>query len=68
MFSLEEALLEQILRSGPESELLVDLDVQFGPLTLQFPPAGGGPGVTALARRLSEGVTVNRDSKRISKS
>ena len=52
MFSLEEALLEQILRSGPESELLVDLDVQFGPLSLQLSPAGGGPGVTALARRV----------------
>ena len=48
MFSPEEDLLEQILRSGPESELLVDLHVEFRPLALQLSSAGGGPGVAAL--------------------
>ena len=48
LFKFEDILLEQILGAGPEPELLVDLEVQFGPLALQLPSAGGSTGVTAL--------------------
>ena len=41
-------LLEEILSTGPEHQLLVDLHVELGPLGLQLAPTRGSAGVRAL--------------------
>lgn len=42
---VDDDLLEEVLRSGPQHQLLVDLHVELGPLGLQFPAACCGSGI-----------------------
>ena len=49
---------EEVLRPGPEHELLVDLHVELGALGLQLAPARRGAGIRALKEMKKKTVVV----------